>query len=45
MVTDLENMETLILYHLTIVSEKIHASFQMISAVNICCHDVIIGAV
>lgn len=43
--TDLENVKSLILYHLSVVTEEVHASFQMISAVNICCHDIIIGTV
>lgn len=32
---DLEDMEALILHHLSLVSEKIHAYFQMLSSVNI----------
>lgn len=43
--TDLENVKSLILHHLPVVSEEIHASFEVVSAVNICRHDIIIGAV
>jgi hypothetical protein len=38
-------MKSLILYHFSVVSKEIHASFQVIAAVNICCHDIIVGAV
>jgi len=40
-----ENMETLILNHFSVVSEKIHANLQMLSAVNVCRHNAVIRAV
>lgn len=38
-------MEALVLYHLSVVSEEVHASFKMITTVNICCHDIIVRPV
>lgn len=41
----LENMETFVLNHLSIVSKQIHTYLQMLAAVDIGSHNAVIGAV
>lgn len=40
-----ENMKTLVLDHLSIVSKQVHAYLQMFAAVDICSHNTVVGAV
>lgn len=40
-----EHVKSLILDHLPIVSEQIHAYFEVVSSVHICSHDAIVGPV
>lgn len=42
---DLENVEALVLDHFPIVSEKIHANLEVLAAINVRRHNVIVGAV
>jgi hypothetical protein len=42
---DLEYVKALVLNHLPVVSEKVHADFQMLPPVNIGGHYIIVGPV
>jgi len=42
---DLEDMKALVLHHLAVVSEQVHANLQMLSAVDVLGHDVVVGSV
>ena len=41
----LKHMEALILHHLAVVLEQVHADFQVIARINICHHDVVVGPI
>ena len=43
--SDLEDVETLVLHHFTVVSEQVHEELQVISFVHVSNHDSIIGTV
>jgi len=38
-------MKALVLHHLAVVSEQVHANLQMLSAVDVLGHDVVVGSV
>lgn len=42
---DLENVEALVLDHLAVVAEEVHADLEMLAAVNVGRHDGVVGAV
>ena len=41
----LEHVETLVLYHLAVVAQQVHADLKMLAAVDVGRHDVVVGAV
>lgn len=40
-----KDVEPFILHHFSVVSQEVHASFEVIAAIHIRCHDIVIGAV
>jgi hypothetical protein len=42
---DFEDVEALVLDHLAVVTEKIHANFEVLATIDVICHDGIVGAV
>lgn len=41
----LEDMEALVLHHLAVVSEQVHADFEVLASVDVGDHDAVVGAV
>jgi hypothetical protein len=42
---DLEYVEALILDHLAVIAQKVHTNLEMLAAIDVVCHNGIVGAV
>lgn len=42
---DLEHMEAFVLHHFAVIPKQIHANLEVLAAVNVRCHDIVVGAV